>query len=52
MAVAEQTRREAEKFGYDAKVVEEQEECIDGINITNYEKLDRFVANEFDGVVA
>ena len=51
LAVAEQTRREAEKFGYDAKVVEEQEECIDGINITNYEKLDRFVANEFDGVV-
>jgi superfamily II DNA or RNA helicase len=51
LAVAEQTRREAEKFGYDAKVVEEQSECIDGINITNYEKLDRFVANEFIGVV-
>ena len=40
LAVAEQTRREAEKFGYNAKVVEEQSECIDGINITNYEKLD------------
>ena len=51
LAVAEQTRREAEKFGYDAKVVEEQAECIDGINITNYEKLDRFVAKEFIGVV-
>lgn len=51
LAVAEQTRREAEKFGYEAKVVERQEECIAGINITNYEKLDRFVANKFVGVV-
>lgn len=51
LAVAEQTRREAEKFGYTAKVVDEQLQCIDGINITNYEKLDRFVANEFVGVV-
>ncbi len=51
LAVAEQTQGEAEKFGYDAKVVEEQSECIDRINITNYEKLDRFVANEFIGVV-
>lgn len=51
LAVAEQTKREAEKFGYTAKVVQNQDECIDGINITNYEKLDRFVANEFVGVV-
>ena len=34
---ADQTKREAEKFGYVAKVVEEQSQCIDGINITNYE---------------
>ena len=51
LAVAEQTRREAEKFGYTAKVAEKQEDCIKGINITNYEKLDRFVANKFYGVV-
>lgn len=51
LAVADQTKREAEKFGYTAKVVENQSECINGINITNYEKLDRFVANEFVGVV-
>lgn len=30
---------------------EKQEDCINGINITNYEKLDKFVANEFVGVV-
>lgn len=51
LAVAEQTKREAEKFGYVAKVVEKQEDCIPSINITNYEKLDRFVANEFVGIV-
>lgn len=51
LAVAEQTKREAEKFGYTAKVVEKQEQCIHGINITNYEKLDRFIAKEFTGIV-
>lgn len=51
LAVADQTKREAEKFGYTAKVVESQSECIIGINITNYEKMDKFVANEFVGVV-
>lgn len=51
LAVAAQTQREAVKFGYEAKVCESQADCIDGINITNYEKLDKFVANEFIGVV-
>ena len=51
LAVADQTKREADKFGYSAKVVDCQENCIDGINITNYEKLDRFVAREFTGIV-
>lgn len=51
LSVADQTKREAEKFHYNAKVCEKQEDCIDGINITNYEKLDKFVANEFVGVV-
>lgn len=51
LAVTEQTKREAEKFGYNSKVVAEQSECIDGINITNYEKLDRFIAREFVAVV-
>lgn len=51
LAVAEQTKREAEKFGYTVKVVENQDDCICGINITNYEKLDKFVTNKFIGVV-
>jgi superfamily II DNA or RNA helicase len=51
LAVAEQTHREAIKFGYNAKVCESQDDVINGINITNYEKLDKFVANEFVGIV-
>lgn len=51
LAVAEQTKREAEKFGYAAKVVSEQSQCIDGLNITNYEKMDKFIANQFTAVV-
>lgn len=51
LAVAEQTKREGEKFGIDVKVCEEQNDCVNGINITNYEKLDRFVANKFVGIV-
>lgn len=51
LAVAEQTKREGEKFGIEVKVCENQNDCIDGLNITNYEKLDRFVAKEFFGVV-
>ena len=51
LAVSEQTKREAEKFGYTATIVSEQSECEPGINITNYEKLDHFVAKEFTGIV-
>ena len=53
LAVAEQTRREAEKFGYDAKVVEEQAECIDG---TICEPHERSIANcikaRYDGGIS
>lgn len=51
LAVAAQTYREGLKFGIESKVCESQNDVIDGINITNYEKLDRFVANEFSGIV-
>lgn len=51
LTVTDQTKREADKFGYTAKVCESQADCIDGINITNYEKLEKFVAKEFVGVV-
>lgn len=51
LAVVEQTRREGEKFGIHAKVCASQEDVIVGINITNYEKLDHFVSNEFNCII-
>lgn len=51
LAVAEQTKREGEKFNIPVKICERQEDTEPGLNITNYEKLDRFVAKEFIGVV-
>lgn len=51
LAVSQQTREEAEKFGIDAKVVERQQDCINGINITNYEKLHHFQPEGWGGIV-
>jgi hypothetical protein len=42
---------EAPKFGYDAVFIESDADVIQGINITNYEKLDRFDLSVFSGVV-
>ena len=51
LAVTEQTYREGIKFGINSKVVECQEDVINGINITNYEKLDKFNTSTFEGIV-
>lgn len=51
LAVSSQTVREGEKFGIHVNLCESQEDAKPGINITNYEKLDKFVANRFIGVV-
>lgn len=51
LAVSAQTVREGEKFGITVNLCESQADVQNGINITNYEKLDKFVANEFTGVV-
>lgn len=51
LSVTTQTAREGEKFGIKVKVCESQTDVIDGINITNYEKLERFIAKDFIGVV-
>lgn len=52
LSVAEQTKREAEKFGFDnVKVVRDQKQIIDGVNITNYEMLSHFDATAYSGVV-
>lgn len=51
LAVAEQTRREGEKFGYAVTVCRTQADVRQGINITNYEMLEHFEASAFCGVV-
>jgi len=51
LAVAEQTEREGVKFGIQVTVCGRQEDCKDGINITNYEKMQHFDPGEFSGIV-
>lgn len=51
LAVAPQTKNEGEMFGIGVTICESQEDVSNGINITNYEKLDRFIACDFTGIV-
>ena len=51
LAVAPQTKLEGLKFGIAVNICETQADVGHGINITNYEKLDKFSANSFSGVV-
>ena len=52
LAVAGQTRRRAERWGYAARVIREQSEVIGlpCINICNYDRLDRLDASAFGAV--
>lgn len=51
LAVTSQTKREGDKFGIDVNVAEMQSDIVSGINITNYEKIDKFDTNVFGGVI-
>lgn len=52
LAVAEQTKREGEEFGIAVNICESQADVkTNAINITNYEKIDKFVMKQFDIVV-
>lgn len=51
LAVAQQTKREGVKFGYQVNVCRSQADVVPGINITNYEMLSHFDAGAFSGVV-
>lgn len=51
LAVAKQTEREAVKFGYDARVVRDQSDVAPGINICNYDRLDKIDTSAFAVVV-
>lgn len=52
LAVSQQTEREGQKFGIKVNICENmQDVTADAINITNYEKLQKFNADDFIAVV-
>lgn len=51
LAVAPQTVKEGEKFGIEVTICANQSDVKAGINITNYEKIDRFDIECFVGIV-
>lgn len=51
LAVSGQLAREGDKFGIPARVVAKPGDCMPGINITNYQKLDHFDLSRFGGVI-
>lgn len=51
LAVSNQTVNEAAKFGIKVNYCKGTEDVKQGINITNYERLDKFDASDFAGVV-
>jgi superfamily II DNA or RNA helicase len=51
LAVAKQIEREAKRFGYDARVIRDQSEAREGINICNYDRLHLLDPNSFGVVV-
>jgi len=52
LAVSKQTINEAKKIGLNINLCESQTDIVSlGINITNYEKLHKFNAKKFEGIV-
>lgn len=51
LAVARQIEREAQRFGYAAQVVRDASEARGGINICNYDRLDKLDCSVFGCVV-
>jgi hypothetical protein len=51
LAVSTQTVREGQKFNIPVTICRDQQDVKPGINITNYEKLEKFNAADFMGIV-
>lgn len=47
LAVAGQTKRRADRWGYPAQVIREQSDAKGGINICNYDRLEKIDPSEF-----
>lgn len=50
LAVAQQIHREGQKFGYPTRVIRDQDDVRDGINILNYDRLHLVTPDEFSTV--
>lgn len=51
LAVAGQTKRRAERWGYEARIIRDQSDAGPGINICNYDRIDKLDASQF-GIVS
>lgn len=51
LAVAAQTKREGAKFGIHVTHAQDQSQIADGVNVTNYDRLEKFNTSAFGGVV-
>lgn len=51
LGVALQTVSEGKKFGYSITLCRTQEDVEPGLNVTNYDRLDKFDPNQFSGFV-
>ena len=50
LAVAQQFKRRADKWGYEARVIRDQSEAKAGINICNYDRLDKIDPSAFGAI--
>lgn len=51
LSVAQQTKAEGAKFGISVNIIENQADIKKGVNITNYEKMEKFDFSKFGGVI-
>jgi len=51
LAVSRQFKKESKKLNYEINIISEQNEIINGLNITNYEKIDKFNLDSFIGII-
>src|SRR3546814_2633702 len=50
LAVARQIEREGKRWGYQIRVIREQSEAGEGINVCNYDRLDKLDAQAFGAI--
>lgn len=51
LSVAKQTKREGKKFDINVNICQSGDDVVNGINISNYEKIHKFDAPVFSGIV-